>query len=402
MRQDTRSWALPPEATGIARCPWWISLAILMLAGCLLLSPVRDTWHRLGWRWAYILVVSFLISFALTPLTMRLAHYSGVLDLPAARKVHSTPTPLLGGLAIYLAFLVSVLANSILDTQVVSILVGGTLLVVVGILDDMHGVPAGVRLLAQLAAVALVIASGVVLTLFPWRWPADVVDILLTVVWLLGITNAMNFFDGMDGLATGLSVITAGFLGIFAALTFQPFLGWFAVAIVGSCLGFLPFNFRPKRPAAIFLGDVGSTFLGFVLAALAVKGDWAENNIIDLAAPVLIFWVFIFDMAHITISRITSGKVRTFGQWIAYVGKDHLHHRLEALLRSKRKTVLLIFLLSLSMGLAAIALVNARTREAVVLVVQAVAIVSVVTVLERAGNQSERRHHRRKDSQQPG
>ncbi|MBI4841132.1 MAG: hypothetical protein HY803_08680, partial [candidate division NC10 bacterium] len=144
--------------------------------------------------------------------------------------------------------------------------------------------------------------------------------------------------------------------------------------------------FRPKRPAAIFLGDAGSTFLGFVLAALAVKGEWAPDNIIDIGAPVLIFWVFIFDMTHITLTRILTGKVRSFREWIAYTGRDHLHHRLEALLRSKRQTVLLIFLLSVSMGLAGMALRNARTLEAVLLTLQAAIVVVIVSILERAGN----------------
>lgn len=144
----------------------------------------------------------------------------------------------------------------------------------------MRGVPAGAKLFAQLLAVGIVIGSGVVLTLFPRFTLGNALDAVLTILWLLGITNAMNFFDGMDGLATGLSIITAGLMGFFAMLTFQPFLGWFAVASVGSCLGFLPFNFRPRRPAAIFLGDAGSTFLGFILAALAVKGEWAESKVI--------------------------------------------------------------------------------------------------------------------------
>jgi UDP-GlcNAc:undecaprenyl-phosphate GlcNAc-1-phosphate transferase len=340
-----------------------------------------------GARWAYILVVSCLIAFGLTPIVIRLARFLEVLDLPATRKLHAEPTPLLGGLAIYTAFGVSLLANSILDHQVVAIMVGASLLVVVGILDDVRSVPAWVKLLAQLLAVAVVANAGIVLTLFPQSVVgSSVANAGLTLVWLLGITNAMNFFDGMDGLATGLSIITAGFLGLFAALTFQPFMGWLAAAIVGGCLGFLPFNLRPKRPAAIFLGDAGSTFLGFVLAALAVKGEWAENHIIDIAAPVLIFWIFIFDMTHITVARIATGKVRTFQEWIAYVGKDHLHHRLEALLGSRRQTVFLIFFLSISMGLAAMALRNARTLEAVLLILQAAIIVVIVSILEHAGN----------------
>ncbi|MFI5340565.1 MAG: glycosyltransferase family 4 protein [Candidatus Methylomirabilales bacterium] len=386
--QDAITTAAPLDGGDIGRCPWWISLLVLGLAGTLLLPGVRTTWHNVyGARWAYILVVSCLISFGFTPIVIRLARFLKVLDLPATRKLHAEPTPLLGGLAIYTAFGVSLLANSILDDQVVAIMVGASLLVVVGILDDVRSVPAGVKLLVQLIAVAVVINSGVVLTLVPQSAMGNVANVALTLVWLLGITNAMNFFDGMDGLATGLSIITAGFLGFFAALTFQPFMGWLAAAIVGGCLGFLPFNLRPKRPAAIFLGDAGSTFLGFVLAALAVKGNWAEDNIIDIAAPVLIFWIFIFDMTHITVARIVTSKVRSFRDWIAYVGKDHLHHRLEALLGSRRKAVFLIFSLSISMGLAAMALSKARPLEAVLLILQAAIIVVIVSILEHAGNQ---------------
>ena len=395
MNQENREGAFQRlasiEGKGIAGCPWWASLVVLGLACSLLVPSIRTTWQSAGGRWVYIFIVSGLISFGLTPLVIRLAYTFGVFDYPASRKVHTNPTPLLGGLAIYIAFGTSILANSILDQQVVAILVGGSLLVIMGVLDDARSLPAWVKLLGQLLAVAVVIRSGVVLTLFGGSLVGATLNAALTVFWLLGITNAMNFFDGMDGLATGLSIITAGFLGYFAVLTFQPFLGWFAAAIVGACLGFLPFNFRPRRPAAIFLGDEGSTFLGFVLAALAVKGEWAENNVIDLGAPVLIFWVFIFDMIHITVTRILSGKVRTFWEWIAYVGRDHLHHRLEALLGSKRKSVVLIFLLSISMGLAAMALVNAHTLEAVLLTLQAVVIVSIVTILERAGNRLDRR-----------
>ncbi len=380
---------------GIAGWSWVVSLAFLALGCALLLPSVRTPWQAYGGRWAHILVTSGLLSFGLTPLVIRLAQAFEVFDFPASRKVHEVPTPLLGGLAISTAFGVSILANSILDPQVTAILLGASLLVVTGVLDDVRGVPAGVKLVVQVMAVAIVIQSGVVLTLFGHSSPGTVLNILLTTIWLLGITNAMNFFDGMDGLATGLSIITAGFLGLFAAMTYQPFLGWFAAAIVGACLGFLPYNFRPRKSAAIFLGDAGSTFLGFVLAALAVKGEWAEESLIDIGAPVLIFWVFIFDMTHITITRILSGKVHTFHEWIDYVGRDHLHHRLEALLHSKRRTVLLIFFFSISMGLGAMALVNAHTIEALLLILQAIVIAGVVTVLEHAGNRIDRRNSTR-------
>ena len=368
------------------RSPWWVSAVALSLAAGLLLPASRTVWQGAGGRWVYILVVSSLISFGLTPLVIRLAHAFDVLDVPASRKVHSAPTPLLGGLAIYAAFTTAILANSILDRQVSAILIGGSLLVFVGILDDILDVPAIVKLVAQLVATAIVIGSGVAITLFPRFWFGNFVDAILTIVWLLGITNAMNFFDGMDGLATGLSIVSASFLGLFAFLSFQPFLGWFSAALVGSCLGFLPFNFRRKGPALVFLGDAGSTFLGFTLAALAVKGDWAENNIIDIGAPILIFWVFIYDMTYITVARILTGKVRSFRDWIAYVGRDHLHHRLASLLGSKRQAVFLVFLFAVCTGLAAIALVHASTMEAVILILQAVVIVVIFSILEHAGN----------------
>jgi UDP-GlcNAc:undecaprenyl-phosphate GlcNAc-1-phosphate transferase len=372
---------------GIAAFPLWGSLGVVLAAAGLLVPPIRSLWMDAGLRWAYVLTISALLAFGLTPVVMRAATALGVLDHPDARKIHAVPTPLMGGLAVYVAFAVSVLANSILDGQVVAILLGSTVLVVIGIVDDGRPLPAGLKLCAQLVAVVLVIGSGVILELLRWPLLGYAGNLLLTVVWLLGITNAMNFFDGMDGLATALSIVTALFLAVVAWQTFQPFLGWLAAAVVGSCLGFLPFNFRPRRAAAIFLGDAGSTFLGFTLAALAIKGEWAPNNIVDIAAPILIFWVFIFDMTYITVARVASGRVRSFHDWIQYVGRDHLHHRVAALLGSHRRAVLLILLLSSAMGLAAVALRNARTLDAILLVGQAVLLAAIFSVLEHAGQQ---------------
>ena len=163
-------------------------------------------------------------------------------------------------------------------------------------------------------------------------------------------------------------------------------MGWFAVAIIGSCLGFLPYNFRPPRSATIFLGDTGSSFLGFTLACLAVKGNWADNNpIISLSNPILIFWVLIYDMVHITVARIATGKVKGIKGWLVYVGKDHLHHRLAALLGSRSGSVCLVYLLSICLGLGAIVLRNARTVDALLLLLQATIIVIVFTFLEQKG-----------------
>lgn len=372
----------------VPRWHWLLRALALLLILALLVPWVRSPWFELGGRWLYIFTLAVALSYLLTPAVRHLATRAGILDLPAARKVHAAPTPLLGGMAIHAAFVIALLANFILDRETVAILAGGTLLVAAGILDDRGGLPAWLKLALQLGATALVMASGVILRLLPSTPLGILVNGALTVVWVIGITNAMNFFDGMDGLATGLTILTAGFMGVVAFQTQQAFLGWLCVALVGACLGFLPYNLRWRGPATIFLGDAGSPFLGFTLAAVAVKGEWAENQIVDAAAPVLIFWVYIFDMVHISVARIVTGKVHTFREWIDYTGRDHLHHRLAALMGSNRAAVLLIFLLTSVMGLAAVALKNARLVDVAVLLIQAVLVVVLVTLLEFRGRRT--------------
>ncbi|MGH7406893.1 MAG: glycosyltransferase family 4 protein [Candidatus Methylomirabilales bacterium] len=364
-------------------------LALLLLFLGLFLIPVRGWFAERGGRWLYILLFSGTLSALLVPPVRAVARHFGVLDLPDPRKQHGRATPLLGGVALFAAFCLSLLANSIFSPDLLGILLGSALLVAVGMADDIRPVPAGLKLAAQVAATALVMASGLTLDVLPpalggWTWGANA---LLTLLWILGITNAMNFFDGMDGLATGLGAVTAFFLGVLAYQNHQPFLGWLAAATMGSCLGFLPYNFRPGRPASIFLGDSGAAFIGFVLAALAVKGDWAENNpVVALTAPLLVFGIFIYDMVYITIDRIWSGKVRSFKGWIEYVGRDHLHHRLEALFGGRAQSVLFVYGMSVCLGLAATVLRHADTRDALLLIAQGVIILLIVTILEREGN----------------
>jgi len=289
-----------------------------------------------------------------------------------------------------ISFCASLTANMILEMETIALLLGGLIVGVIGILDDWRGMSAKLKLIIQICVVSMLIYNGIILELFPikttWGYIANSV---LTVIWIVGITNAMNFFDGMDGLATGLSAIIALFIGIVSFQTNQPFMGWIAIALLASCLGFLPFNFRLNKPATIFLGDAGSTFLGFILAGLAIKGYWADNRpIVSFATPILIFWILIFDMTYITVERIITGKVKTVKEWIDYVGTDHLHHRLYVLLGDKRKAVLTIFLLSATLGLSSIALRNARMIDAIILVCQAFLIAIIVSVIEYAGRKN--------------
>jgi len=316
------------------------------------------------------------------------------LDYPDRyRKVHESPTPILGGVAIYIAFTSSLLVNFVLDAGMKAILLGATLLMVVGVINDLQHLSTSFRLITQFLITTLLISYGVTLNLFPkdslWGLMGN---IGLTYIWILGITNAFNFIDGMDGLAAGLGVITSFFMGIVAFQTNQPYFGWLAIATLGSCLGFLPFNFKPHQPAEIFLGDSGSNFIGFILAAFAVKGEWADNNpLVSLTAPLLIFGVLIYDMAHITIARIAQKKVTTLRQWVEYVGRDHIHHRMESLFRSKKLSVLFIYLVSICLGLTAIVLRYARSLDALILLAQGVVVFVIITILEREGNRRERR-----------
>ena len=333
------------------------------------------------------MICSFSISFLLTPLSGILALKLGLVDRPNERKIHKLPTPLLGGMAVFLGFIGGVLLNGIFQRPLLTILLASSIIFIMGAIDDFKELPGILKLIVQIFSVVYLIYNGIVLRILPdsWGLVSDILNIILTIIWIVGITNALNFFDGMDGLAAGLSIILSFFLGIVAFQTMQPFLGWISISILGASAGFLPYNLRIRGgDAKIFLGDAGSTFLGFVLASLAVYGDWCSYNpIVAVASPLLIFWILIFDMTYITVERIATGKVSTFKEWIDYVGKDHLHHRLYRILKGKRKTVFFIYLLAMTLCINAVALRNARTIDALLLLFQAALIVTILTILER-------------------
>jgi UDP-GlcNAc:undecaprenyl-phosphate GlcNAc-1-phosphate transferase len=381
------SQALPasrPLAVPPGRALYLVALLGIVL---LFLFPLHRWFAEAGGRWLYILLFSFLLAFLLVRPARALAWRYRILDYPDRRKLHGEPIPLLGGVAVYVAFLVSLLANSILIPAVTALLAAATAVMLVSLWDDVRPLPAAWKLLVLVLATLLIVYSGISLALFPvgTLW-GQLLNVLLTILWVVGITSALNFFDGMDGLAAGLAAITAGFLGIIAHQSHQVFLCWVSAALLGSTLGFLPYNFRPGRRATIFLGDAGSHFLGFTLASLAVLGEWAENSLVDVAAPVLIFGVFTYDMIYITADRVLAGRVRSVREWIEYVGRDHLHHRLATVLGRPEYAVLFIFAMSCALGLGATVLLRlASPLSAVLLLAQAVVILLMVTILERRG-----------------
>jgi UDP-GlcNAc:undecaprenyl-phosphate GlcNAc-1-phosphate transferase len=374
--------------TNFLGIPWYLFVLPLAMTCVMLLPQVREFFVRSGWRWAHVMLISFGISFSLNPLFSKMAYNLNMLDSPDPRKLHKEATPLLGGAAVFSGFLAALLINGIFSLGLSAILIASFVLFAVGVADDYRELSAGIKLITQIICAVLVISCGIVLRVIPTSFGifAPMGNALLTVLWIIGITNAMNFFDGMDGLAAGMGALIAFFLGVVAFQTAQPFIGWIAVAMMGSCLGFLPFNFKARGNAAIFLGDAGSTVIGFILACVAVYGDWAESNtVVALISPLLIFWILIFDMVHITVDRILTGKVFNFHQWIEYVGQDHLHHRLAHVLGSNKRSVLFIYLLSLCLGISAVALRNARVIDAILLILQAAIVVVLITFLERRG-----------------
>jgi len=348
----------------------WHRVIAAILVAFLLVGSAQEHLTQSGLRWAYLLALSLGLGYVCTPLVWRLAHRVGALDVPSGRKAHAEPTALLGGVAVYAAFSLCVLRNFTFSLELKGVALAGTLILAMGIVDDLRGLPAPVKLLGQLAATAILIYFGVVISFLPETLWGHLGEWLLTAVWVIGITNAVNFLDGMDGLAAGTSGISALFFSLVALQNQQYYMSFLAVPLVGACMGFLAYNFRSGRPAAIFLGDAGSTFLGFVLASLGVMGDWAGDYTVRLMVPVLILGVPIFDMTFTTVVRVGTGAVRGVGEWLEYTGRDHIHHRLEDLRVGRAGAVLVVYVLTIWLGFSALVLKNASGIDAILQVAQ--------------------------------
>lgn len=307
---------------------------------------------------SYFLIAAsaLLVAVGFTPLVRRVAIRLGVMDAPNARKIHAAPVPLLGGAAIYLTFVVVLLLFGDRDyvNQVVGIFVGATLMSLMGVVDDRWGLGSYSKLAGQALAAVILVYSGVQVRLFG-GW----LDYAITIVWVVGITNAMNLLDNMDGLCGGIAMIAAVFFTLLAAMSNQYLVGALAAAVAGACAGFLIYNWNP---AQIFMGDAGALFLGFLLAAVAIKLRFPSNSItVTWMIPVLVLAVPIFDSTLVIISRLRRGV-----NPLTTPGKDHVSHRLARLTGSRREAVLLCYLIAGASGLAAVFLTEATLVEAIV------------------------------------
>jgi len=329
-----------------------------------------------------VFLFSFGSSIILTPLVRKLAFKLNILDHPKSRKIHTKPIPKLGGLAIYLAFLIAIIINLDFNRKLVGVVLGGTIIFLIGIIDDIKHLSARFKLLAQLLASFIVIYFGVYIEVIPVKFLA----LFFTVFGLVGITNALNFLDNMDGLAAGLTAVSGFSIFLFANQTGQKWVEFLALALIGSSLGFLPYNFKPAK---IFMGDTGSTFLGFTLAAVAIMTQWSYRVPAAITIPVFIFAVMIFDTSLITILRIKDGKVKNFRQWIEHADTDHFSHRLVRLGLSQRGAVIFIYICALILGLIANILPKENVRIAYIadMILFIVALTGVI-ILDRAKNKS--------------
>ncbi|MCG8430152.1 MAG: undecaprenyl/decaprenyl-phosphate alpha-N-acetylglucosaminyl 1-phosphate transferase [Candidatus Omnitrophica bacterium] len=326
--------------------------------------------------------VGFLAVYLSVPVFREIAFIFKVVDAPGGRKIHRAVTPLFGGIAIYCGLIVALLFSSVDLMKVLPVLSGATIILVVGLVDDIRGLSAQSRLLWQVMAASAVIFTGNHVDFMPDTFAGNCVEYGVTYLWLVGVTNAFNYLDGMDGLAAGSAVLNLCFFGAILLLSVQQPLGLFSLILAACCMGFLPYNFRSRK---IFLGDAGSTFLGFVLAGIALVGHWAQDDIVKISIPVIILGVPIFDMIFTTVMRIKEGKVRTVAGWLRYAGRDHFHHYLVDIGLHPSQAVVFIYCVTLSLGISAVMVSNDRAIEALLAIGQSVIIFGMVATLMVVG-----------------
>lgn len=315
------------------------------------------------------LVLSIVVSYVATPWVKRVAYKVGAIDVPKDnRRMHKTPIPRLGGLAIYLAFLFSVLIFGDIDRQMQGILLGTVMIVVLGVLDDIMALKALPKFLVQIAAAGVAVYHGCVIQFlsnpnvfseampyFDLGW----LSVPVTIIWIVAITNAVNFIDGLDGLACGVSAISTASLLVIALLVQEWGICVILAALLGACIGFLPYN---RNPASIFMGDTGATFLGFILACLSVQGLFKFYAIVSFAVPFLVLGIPIFDICFAFLRRIAKGQNPMVAD------RGHVHHRLIDMGFNQKQAVAICYMLTAILGLAAVVLTSSGELRALILI----------------------------------
>lgn len=299
--------------------------------------------------------IAFLVALVFTPVVRRVAERTGIVAHPGGRRIHSSPTPLMGGLAMYLAFMVAVpfviwlSPEMVLRKQAVGILIASTLVAVGGILDDKYELSGWMQALFILAGGLILAFYGVRILYItsPVKIVLGLFSIPVTMIWVLMVTKAVDCMDGLDGLAAGICAIAALTLMIMAIETDRQVSAAMAAALLGGALGFLRFNYPPAK---IFMGTIGAQFLGFTLAAISVLGAFKVPTLLAVVIPVLVLGVPLFDTTFVVLKRAVSGKK------VHEADMTHLHHRLVGKGLTHRQTIWLIYGLTCVLCAAAYAL----------------------------------------------
>ena len=336
------------------------------------------------------LAAAFLIAFIATPVVKSFAQKVGAIDVPKDnRRMHKEPIPRMGGLAIFLGFFFSVIIFGDITPQVRSMLLGAVIIVILGILDDIYTLKAWPKFLVQIVAAVIAVLGGNQILILsnpnifsanPY-WDLGALSIPVSVLWIVAITNAVNLIDGLDGLAVGVSIISSMTLLVISLAVSDGEMALMMAALVGACIGFFPYN---MNPAKIFMGDTGSTFLGFVLATMSIQGLFKFYTIVSFAVPFLMLGLPIFDTTFAFIRRIAHG------QSPMKADRSHVHHRLIDMGLSQKQAVAVLYVISAILGVSAVVLTTSGAMKAMILLLALCAAACVAAKIF-LGNNTEKK-----------
>lgn len=317
------------------------------------------------------IAAAFLVALAATPLAIRIAHKFNIVDIPNQRKVHRTPTPRIGGIAIYLAFVVGSLLLMEYTRQVAALLVAGSIVFATGFIDDVKNISPKYKLLGQVIAALVLVYAGFTVRFITNPFDGSIISlgifaVPLTVIWLVGISNAVNLIDGLDGLSSGVSAIAALSTAVVCLSQGLYVAAALAGVLAASAAGFLPWNFNPAKT---FMGDCGALFLGFVLGALALMGLAKGATVVSVFIPFIILGFPVFDTFCAIIRRLFLRKP------IFEADKMHLHQTLLSLGLTQRQTVLVIYVICLLMGMCAVLMAILTSAQAMLLLILTTVVV---------------------------
>ncbi len=325
----------------------------------------------------FILVVSFILTFMATPMVKFLAERSGVVDVPKDnRRMHKKSMPLMGGLAMFYGFVVSIAVFVPVSRELIGLFIGATLIVIVGIIDDKKNLNPLLKLIFQIVAALIAVYFGHSIKFF--SNPFDTSNFpsvlsspyaeIISVIWIVGMTNAVNFIDGLDGLAAGVSSIASLSILLISIIMGNSAVTPIAAALVGCCVGFLPFN---SNPAKIFMGDTGSTFLGYTLAVISIQGLFKGYAVISFVLPILVLGLPLFDTLFAIIRRLVHGQSPMTAD------RGHLHHRLIDMGLNQKQAVAIMYSISSLLGIGSVVMAARGVVQGIILMVSVIPILIV-------------------------